>query len=273
MQLSLAGEGSPDADRLKLHPERAARSQPHRQPPKHGLQLNAATHSAREERIMTENNLEGWKPIAEVSAELRIPHRTIYNWQKAKKLESRKVGGRTLVHVEAARALLACRDAAKTPASPGNAASNGRQQANGAISTHGTPRDLAAKGFRALQEGARPEDLVHLGMLPDEAISLTDSVEKLQAAGMKPGSKLNARLESTEQRLELVAHDLATGNFTLAGQVTALQEQVEQLRSAMVQFVECRGRSRCPRAETSSVTRAEQWAASRYRLGVPTAVR
>jgi hypothetical protein len=176
---------------------------------------------------MTDNAL---KSVSEVAAELEKPQRTVYNWIREHKLTAHKENGRTVVDVNEARALLARRTAATEPASAFSPVAAGRQQANGTTSGPRTSRELAAKGFRALQDGARPEDLVtDLGMLPDEATALVDAFEKLHAAASKPGTKLDERLQSIEQALELLRQDLAmaTDNSTLLNRVIAIEQRLD----------------------------------------------
>ena len=165
---------------------------------------------------------DGWKSIPEAAAEAGLPERTLYNWQKSKRLETKTIDGAVLVNPEAVRALAAARAAGGASNLAGNPAGMGVGGSNGAREGDG---EVAARVFEAFDAGESPSDLVRrLKMNPGTVALLFKQYEDLRGLGSKKNS-MTDRLAALDKRIDLLTLELQanTADGGLPSTVAKLQ--------------------------------------------------
>lgn len=169
-----------------------------------------------------------WVPVSDAALAAGVPERTAYNWQKAGKLPSRRVGGVQVVHLGTVRRLARERagDTQQPPAMPAPAApparpGGGREQLDG---------EQAAILFAEFEGGATPLDLVRVHRLSPalvraawrEFTTLRDAARDVRVDRL-------AAVEETVHRL-----GQAVFNDALPDRVADLSRMLGELRQALV---------------------------------------
>ena len=202
-------------------------------------------------------NPNEWLPVAEAAAAAGVPVRSVYRWSKAKKLPTRREGGKTIVLLAEVQRLAAARDdSAATGAVPpaefagtpaGARADTGTMAGTVALvapravpmPTSGPASDgaLAQAAFALFEEGGQPMDLVReRGTLPEVALKLWTQWRSLRDAGgdkerrtvgdrLASLEKLGAALEQRLAKLEPVVGE----NGTLSNRMDWTEDQLSGL--------------------------------------------
>jgi hypothetical protein len=179
---------------------------------------------------MARSELGDWGSIPEVAVKAGVPKRSLYNWARAGKLETRKHGGQLLVNTAAASALASQRAAANGAGNAGTAPNMARGTGSGAPVTPENDGELSARVFPALKRGEALEDIIERMQLPAPvALALYDQFEKVRAAA-KSGPSITERVSSLEKKMpEVAALSRATADDVAAiwQQLSLTQEMAE----------------------------------------------